>query len=292
MTWAWPLIDGTPVWPDELGSFGAVRRHDVHTGIDLYTEPGNMVVACEQGLVVRIEDYTGPKAGSPWWNDTQAILVEGPSGVLCYGEVAPLVWGLAEGARVKAAGCVGRVQTVLKSGKGRPDTMLHLELYRRGTRESVVWGLDEERPPSLKDPTELLRAAWGRLSGPKRVYQAPSKEDGEQRTVESPLGHAFEEALKAVFKDRAEEFSKGLREMLREFYEHGCQDGRREGQHAYAEASHRAMRAVGAARAMCMAPDDETRGHAERALREMLEEEEEERSYNYNINTVSEKESK
>jgi len=178
--WRWPLFEGPVVWPDGPGTFGARRKHDVHTGVDLYTWPGMSVLAVEPGVVVAVEDYTGPNAGSPWWLPTQAVLVEGASGVVCYGEVAPLKKTVV-GARVAREDCIAGVKSVLRSNKGRPMTMLHLELYVAGTRESVWWRLDEPRPPELLDPTELLRAAW-EATGRGRVYpgQGPlvSNSDG------------------------------------------------------------------------------------------------------------------
>lgn len=144
--------------PDEFGRFGAVRRHDVHTGVDLYTYSGMPVLAVEGGIVVAIEKFTGPDAGSPWWNDTEAVLVEGPSGVVCYGEVSPMR-DLEVGNRVAAEDCLGCVKTVLRKDKGRPTTMLHVELYEHGVRETVWWRLGEDRPRGLLDPTSHLERA-------------------------------------------------------------------------------------------------------------------------------------
>jgi len=143
--------------PPHPGSFGAVRRHDVHTGVDLYCPEGTPVYAIESGLVVAIEDFTGPKAGSPWWLDTRAVLIEGASGVLLYGEVQPEV---TLGERVTKGTRLAVVARVLRNDKGLPTSMLHFEQYVAGTRASVVWGLGSERPPQLLDPTPLLR--WGR----------------------------------------------------------------------------------------------------------------------------------
>jgi hypothetical protein len=39
--------------------------------------------------------------------------------------------------------------------------MLHLELYRHGTRAAVWWRLDEPRPANLLDPTPYLLNAVG-----------------------------------------------------------------------------------------------------------------------------------
>jgi len=158
VTWRWPLWGAPPRLPDEPGQFGAVRKHDIHTGVDLYTYPGSCVLAVEDGVVVAIEDFTGAVAGSPWWADTQAILVEGKSGVVCYGElIAPR--RLAVGDRIQADGFLGCVKTVLRQDKGRPMTMLHFELYTHGTRETVWWRLGEPRPANLLDPTEQLTEA-------------------------------------------------------------------------------------------------------------------------------------
>lgn len=169
--WRWPLarrLHPVPASPSQ-GAFGALRRHDVHTGVDLYAEPGDAVFAVEAGVVVAIEEFTGARAGSPWWHDTLAVLIEGPSGVVLYGELAPAV---AVGARVARGELVGRVLTVLKNNKGLPMTMLHLELYEQGTRTSVWWHHDEPKPSGLRDPSDSLRAATDAdmaLRAPDRV---------------------------------------------------------------------------------------------------------------------------
>ena len=165
MTWLWPLKGVTPMFPDEPGWFGARRKHDVHTGIDLYCEQGTEVVAVEDGVVVHIEGFTGPNADdpSPWWNDTQAILVEGRSGIVNYGEVTPRV---KVGDVIKAGQVIAVIDTaVLKRFKGRPMMMLHLELMVPGVRKILWWRLEEPQPEVLLDPTDkLAEAAGGRLT--------------------------------------------------------------------------------------------------------------------------------
>lgn len=158
--WAWPLASSSRALPDAPGRFAAIRKHDVHTGVDLYTEPGTPVCAVEAGVVVAIEDFTGPAAGTPWWNDTKAILVEGHSGVVCYGEIE-IAAGVAVGMEITRFAYLGTVKTVLRSDKGRPRTMLHLELYEPGTRASVVWALGEVQPQALRDPTPFLLESIG-----------------------------------------------------------------------------------------------------------------------------------
>lgn len=140
-------------WPDEQGQFGAIRKYDIHTGIDLYCDEGSEVFAIENGIVVSVETFTGPAADSPWWNETMAVLITSPSGVICYGEVEPLI---KIGDKVMAGDVVGRVKRVLKEDKGRPTSMLHLELYKHGVRNTTWWRLGEERPKYLLDPGVLL----------------------------------------------------------------------------------------------------------------------------------------
>lgn len=141
-------------WPGKEGKFGAIRKYDIHTGVDLYCEPDENVYAIEDGVVVAVEDFTGPKAGLPWWNDTQAVLVEGRSGVFCYGEIST---NHKVGQKIKEGDNIGTVLTVLKKDKGKPMTMLHMELYKHGTVESVVWELGKRKPKGLWDPTCILR---------------------------------------------------------------------------------------------------------------------------------------
>jgi murein DD-endopeptidase MepM/ murein hydrolase activator NlpD len=156
--WIYPLVKSKK--PTTLGnanhpgSFAVVRKYDVHTGIDLYCELNEEVIACEDGEVVKIENFTGENANPPssWWNETQAVLIEGKLSVLVYGEIKPIE-GLKVGDFVKAGQVIGNVQTVLKKDKGKPMTMLHFEMYQKGARETVVWNLGEERPETLLNPT-------------------------------------------------------------------------------------------------------------------------------------------
>lgn len=159
--WASPVA---AVMPDAPGRFGAVRKHDVHTGVDLYVDPGTPVHAVEDGVVVAVEHFTGPAAGSPWWNDTQALLVEGESGVVVYGEIE-VRSALRVGSRVCRGAELGEVVTVLREDKGRPRTMLHFELMRHGSRETVWWRLGEPMPSCLMDPTDALEQALARHAG-------------------------------------------------------------------------------------------------------------------------------
>lgn len=135
------------------GAFGVVRKHHTHEGVDLYAPAGTPVRTVEAGVVVRVEDFTGPKAGTPWWHDTQAVFVEGTSGVVVYGE---LVAQVREGQVLGAGELVGHLTPVLTTPKGRPDCMLHLELHASGTRQAPGWDHGQARPATLRDPTPYL----------------------------------------------------------------------------------------------------------------------------------------
>lgn len=142
--------------PNSPGSFGAVRKHDVHTGIDLYCAARTRVLAVEAGTVVAILDFTGPDSDppSPWWNPTMAVLIEGQDHVLCYGEVLPR--NISVGDQVEPGQVIGTVLQVLKEYKGRPVSMLHFEMYERGTRDPVWWQKGEPKPAPLLDPTKFI----------------------------------------------------------------------------------------------------------------------------------------
>lgn len=113
------------------GSFLAKRRHDVHTGVDLYTPPDSKVYAIERGEVVAIRAFTGKIAGYPFWNDTWAVDIESQTGIVCYGEIKPAE-GLKEGQEVELGQIIGKVIPVLKKYKGKPMSMLHMALHRHG----------------------------------------------------------------------------------------------------------------------------------------------------------------
>lgn len=150
-----PLYDPIPVPRlSDYGAFGARRKYDIHTGVDLAVPVGTPVLAIEDGIVVGVEPFTGPLAGCPWWLPTDCVMVEGDSGVFIYGEIETECerWDFVEEGSV-----IGRVMRVLRNDKGKPLSMLHLELYETGYREiGSVWKTDAPRPPMLLDPTPIL----------------------------------------------------------------------------------------------------------------------------------------
>ncbi len=148
-------------------AFLAKRKHHTHTGVDLYTTDGRTVMAVENGTVVGIEDFTGVSQQSPWWEDTQCMLIEGASGVVCYGEITPNP-DISVGDKVSQGRFIGRVKRVIKPGTEHPEVpgwspaMLHIELYPHGMYKAF----EElgEKPDSftlLQDPTKLLAMSSG-----------------------------------------------------------------------------------------------------------------------------------
>lgn len=141
---------GIPIG-NHVGAFGVKRKHHRHEGVDLYAPDGTEVYAMEDGIVTKVIPFTGEQVGFPWWENTDAVLVEGKSGVIVYGEVTPCV---KDGTQVKSGDLIGFVKTVLKVDKGRPMSMLHVELHKKGTTECPEW--IDKKPKSIKDPTSKL----------------------------------------------------------------------------------------------------------------------------------------
>jgi len=165
----WPLLGYQPMFPDEIGMFGVERRHEHHSGIDLYCELGTKIIAVEDGEVIAIEHFTGPLSTptSPWWNPTQAVLVKGKNGVAVYGEITALV---EVGQKVRGGEVIGIVnKPVLRHFKGRPTVMMHFEWLEIWATKSETWPLNELCPDTLLSPGMILCLAAGCV--------APSKFD-------------------------------------------------------------------------------------------------------------------
>ena len=138
-----------------VGAFGVERKFDVHRGIDLYAPVGTPVFSVEEGKIIQIGPWTGAAAGCDWWLDTDAVYVEGESGVVAYGEIE-VVKELEVDQVLKIGTLVGFIKRVLKKDKGRPTSMLHLQLYKHGHTSSGGWELGNPQPEFLKDPTPYL----------------------------------------------------------------------------------------------------------------------------------------
>lgn len=166
VNWIFPVESNAIPIGNHPGAFGFTRKHDIHSGVDLYCTSNATVYAVEAGEIIKIGPFTGPSAGFPWWLDTKCIAIEGLSGVVNYGEITPN-YNLKVGDKVKRGQYIGNVIPVLREGKERSDIpghsryMLHLELYKKGTKD--VWRgwqlTDPKQPDELLDPTEHLRKA-------------------------------------------------------------------------------------------------------------------------------------
>ncbi len=170
--------------PTEDGSFGRVRRFDIHTGVDLYTPEGTAVYAIEDGEVVAVDDFTGVEQTGPdieiAYLYTQVAMIKGGSGVVAYGEIVPFV---KTGDRVKEGDIIGRVTSVLPEDypAGEPGytpsrSMLHFELYEAGATETVWWHLGEDQPEGLLDPTTLLNDLH---RDSQKAHSMKTERDGE-----------------------------------------------------------------------------------------------------------------
>ena len=151
---------GLPLAPHP-GAFGVQRKFHTHEGVDLYVPEGTVVFAVETGKVVAVKPFTGPHAGPTLahWLDTWAVFVEGPSGVVVYGEIKPVC---EVGAQVEAGMPVGSVIPVLRKDKGRPRTMLHIELRKAGNTADIEWLDNTRHPDGLLDPTPHLQGCIAR----------------------------------------------------------------------------------------------------------------------------------
>lgn len=146
-----------PVYPHP-GSFGFKRKNHIHEGIDLYAENGDEVYSIEEGIVTNIIAFTGEIAASPWWNNTYSVMIKHKDFSINYGEIIPLD-SLKVGDKVRTGELIGHVKTVLKINKGRPMSMLHLEMYEKETLEPIKeWGLNKDKPKELLDPTEYIKS--------------------------------------------------------------------------------------------------------------------------------------
>lgn len=152
-----PGTTGLPLLPHP-GAFGFVRPKYVHAGVDLYCATGTPVSAIEAGRVVAVYPFKGAHAQTPWWLNTWVVLVEGITGVFAYGDLKPAA---QVGEDLRPGSFIGQVIQVLRDGKGRPASMLHLELHKPGTTSCGHWPDQNSRPPTLLDPTPTLLAIAG-----------------------------------------------------------------------------------------------------------------------------------
>lgn len=156
-------IPGIPVG-NHPGAFGYKRSYYYHPGVDLYSFPNAPVFACEDGIVIKRGQFTGPP-DHPHWLKTQAVVIKGAH-IINYGEIESY---LTPGTLIKKGMQVGKVTPVLPPEKFRPDiaghscSMLHFEMYSEfkdtgSTADFADW--KDSRPNNLIDPTDFLIGAY------------------------------------------------------------------------------------------------------------------------------------
>ena len=146
----WPLPGVPRKWWSK--SFGGPRPWKAenpvshHKGIDIHAPRGSAVVAPTDGTMLRSTGWSG--------NDTRGLIFQSDGGpVLVFGAVAPDSYLRDFPYRVK------RGQKVAQIGRyPGGSSMLHLELYRVGSRRRVNWPWGTEQPPSLVNPHKYLLA--------------------------------------------------------------------------------------------------------------------------------------
>ena len=159
------FTDSWSIPKDTANLFGAVRKHDIHTGIDIFMHEDASVHLPFDGVVVKIGNFTGNNAEptpSPWWNDTQYIIVKHNMRYgqleqifVLYGEIE-VDKGIKEGDTLTEGSFIGNIVEVLKKDKGRPTSMLHVEIYDECPNAPAVWHLNEAHPSNLYNPFLFL----------------------------------------------------------------------------------------------------------------------------------------
>jgi hypothetical protein len=148
--------------PPHPGAFGDVRLRHIHEGVDLYTLPDTPIYAIEDGLIVGVTPLSGGATRNAYWHDMEAVLVQGKSGLLVYGELAPLK-GLAPAQKVKAGELLGHIypkgyhyKNTNRKDEDEDHRFFHLELHHPEIRLPTKWLVDQPKPETLHDPTPFL----------------------------------------------------------------------------------------------------------------------------------------
>lgn len=133
--------------------FGAFRKHDIHTGIDLYVAPDTEVRSLLDGVVYQTGIFTGPEADSHWWNYTEYVVIKSDGVYILYGE---LLCSVGTGQLISKGDNIGTITPALKEHKNKnPRHMLHLEVYYQYSHP-VTWGHRDLRPKGLMNPRFIL----------------------------------------------------------------------------------------------------------------------------------------
>jgi murein DD-endopeptidase MepM/ murein hydrolase activator NlpD len=118
-----------------------------HVGIDLFADFHDIIVACESGTIIQWKYF---------YTNVWKLMVACDSGlVINYGEVdgsSLKKFNLQPGGRVVAG------QPIAVAGKMLHDSMLHFEMYPKGTPDSISYnkGLGEKHLKNYLNPTQYL----------------------------------------------------------------------------------------------------------------------------------------
>lgn len=139
-----------PIGKYHPAGFGYSKSHNIHTGIDLYVPEGSTVHSVEDGTIIDIFKFTGPKTIYPQLLPTEAVVVNGATGLVLYGEVEVL-----EGLQIgQLIGAGAKIANIICAVPDQP--MLHLELHKHGSKIPCLWKQGHPQPKSLLDPTSYL----------------------------------------------------------------------------------------------------------------------------------------
>ena len=139
-----------PIGKYHPAGFGYSKSHNIHTGIDLYVPEGSSVHSVEDGTVADIFQFSGPNTLYNYLLPTQAVVVNGPTGLVLYGEVEVLK-DIQIGQLIGAGTKIANIKCAV------PDQpMLHLELHKHGSKIPCLWKQGQPQPKSLLDPTSYL----------------------------------------------------------------------------------------------------------------------------------------
>lgn len=183
----WPIITKNPrkftvsyrsVSGEIIGNgmrrFLADRNGKLHAGVDLYGNPGDKVLAMEDGEIVNFYHF---------FHGTYALIVQHASGlVVNYGEVENASWapfGLKRGSYVKKGSPIARIG--LMSGGSH---MLHFEAYAPGTTKN--YKITDPPNKRTRNPTKYLLVAKG-LAQPQGQPQTVAAMVGDDDMIEREL---------------------------------------------------------------------------------------------------------
>jgi murein DD-endopeptidase MepM/ murein hydrolase activator NlpD len=145
---------GKSVIGSEARTFGYSRinyntgqsvRH--HVGIDLFAKFKDPVVAIQKGTIIKFSPFCCGKNKTSW-----SLMVDHGDVVINYGEVdKTLPSGLKIGKTVEPGQLIAYVG---RNPKG--SSMLHFEMYKKGTKHAMQWFKGKKTPDEILNPTKYL----------------------------------------------------------------------------------------------------------------------------------------